>query len=123
MLAVKYWPGKLTILAPVLDRSISSKVTAGGSLLGVRVPSNKCALDLLEKCRYLVGTSANISGRPPLRSAGDVRASGLAGFDILLDGGRIAESKESTVFDIQRLQVVRQGALSEKSIFETIGEC
>ena len=31
--------------------------------IAVRVPNNKCTLELLKKCNFLVGTSANISGQ------------------------------------------------------------
>src|SRR5687767_1602925 len=45
-LAKKYWPGALTIVAPVADRRISRRVTAGGKSLAVRVPANECVLSL-----------------------------------------------------------------------------
>lgn len=30
-LALKYWPGKITIVAPLVERSVSPKVTAGAA--------------------------------------------------------------------------------------------
>ena len=64
-LAERYWPGALTIVAPVIDRKISQAVTAGLNTLAVRMPSNNCILSLLNHCGFLVGTSANLSGQKP----------------------------------------------------------
>ena len=88
VLATKYWPGALTIVAPIADKKISRRVTAAGSSLAVRVPANKCVLSLLKRCRYLVGTSANPSGDSPQKSAQEVLNSSLEGYDGLLDGAR-----------------------------------
>src|ERR671927_272051 len=51
-LAGKYWPGALTIVAPITDRRISPLIMAGSSNLAVRVPANDCVLMLLNHCRY-----------------------------------------------------------------------
>lgn len=119
-LALKFWPGQVTIVAPLINRSISPKVTAGADMLGVRVPANNCLLSLLERCRFLVGTSANISGSPPMGSAEEVQESGLAGFDMLLDGGRIEHGRESTVVDVTSLRIDREGSISVKEIYDTL---
>lgn len=121
LLADRYWPGALTIVAPVLDRSISSMISAGTDRLGVRVPANKCVLSLLHQCKCLVGTSANLSGVAPPRSADDVLGSGLQGFDFLLDGGSVGSAKESTIVDITNLSIIREGAISSQRIRDTLG--
>ncbi|HEX7031369.1 MAG TPA: L-threonylcarbamoyladenylate synthase, partial [Nitrososphaera sp.] len=74
-LAKKYWPGALTIVAPLRDRKISQTLTASSDNLAVRVPANKCTLTLLSHCNYIVGTSANRSGEKPLKSIQEVLAS------------------------------------------------
>jgi L-threonylcarbamoyladenylate synthase len=116
-LATKYWPGPLTIVAPLLDLTIPSKVTAGMAKLGVRVPSNACLLALLEECRCLVGTSANLSEQTPSQSADEVLLSGIDGYDILIDGGPTESGKESTIVDITDFTIIREGAISEAEIF------
>ncbi|MCI0565051.1 MAG: threonylcarbamoyl-AMP synthase [Nitrososphaera sp.] len=116
ILARKYWPGALTIVAPLIDLVISRWVTAGCDTLGIRVPGNRCILSLLERCRFLVGTSANISGEKALSSAQEVLDSGLEGFDILLDGGRVEKGIESTVVDLASGRVIREGAIKAEEI-------
>jgi L-threonylcarbamoyladenylate synthase len=121
-LAKKYWPGPLTIVAPIMDNKISQRVTAGGSSLAVRVPANECILSLLEQCRYLVGTSANPSGGRPQMSAQEVLESSLEGYDALLDGGPVEKGVESTVLDITgKPKVLREGAVKASEAMEILG--
>jgi L-threonylcarbamoyladenylate synthase len=122
-LAKKYWPGALTIVAPIVDHRISRKVTAGGDSLAVRVPANDCILSLLDHCRYLVGTSANPSGGKPLKSAQEVLDSPLDGYDALLDGGSVEKGVESTIVNITgRPKILREGAIKSKEVLELLGE-
>lgn len=123
VLAEKYWPGALTIVAPITDQKISYRVTAGTKSLAVRVPANRCILSLLEHCRYLVGTSANLSGGKPLKSAQEVLDSPLDGYDALLDGGQIEKGIESTIVDITgRPKILREGAVKSKEVLELLGQ-
>lgn len=121
-LAEKYWPGALTIVAPIVDLKISRRVTAGGRSLAVRVPANECVLSLLRRCRYIVGTSANQSGGRPLKSSQEVLDSSLDGYDALLDGGPVEKGVESTIVDVTgKPKVLREGAIKSKEVMELIG--
>lgn len=121
-LAKKYWPGALTIVAPIADQKISRRVTAGGNSLAVRVPANECVLSLLKRCRYLVGTSANPSGEKPLKSAQEVLESSLEGYDALLDGGPVERGVESTIVDVTGTpKILREGAIRSKEVLELLG--
>jgi L-threonylcarbamoyladenylate synthase len=121
-LAEKYWPGALTIVAPIFDQRISRKVTAGGKSLAVRVPANDCILSLLLHCKCLVGTSANPSGSKSLKSAQEVLDSSLDGYDALLDGGPVEKGVESTVVDITGTpRILREGAVKSKEVLEILG--
>lgn len=121
-LAKKYWPGALTIVAPITDNRISPIVTAGSMNLAARVPANRCVLLLLKHCKYLVGTSANLSGQKSLRSVKEVLDSGLAGFDALLDGGAVEKGVESTIVDVAGAtpKVVREGAIKAEEIYRSL---
>jgi L-threonylcarbamoyladenylate synthase len=116
-LAEKFWPGALTIVAPLKDSRISQGVTAGKDSLAVRVPANKCVLGVLKACMYLVGTSANPSGRPAPRDAQSVIRS-LSGFDAILVDREPAGGKESTVVDVSGPcpTIVRHGAVAADEI-------
>lgn len=123
ILARKYWPGKLTLVCPLLDRSISSLVVSNKDTIAVRIPGNSCTLELIRKCRFLVGTSANISGKRPARDIPQVLSSSLKGFDAVLDGGFITEEKESTIVHLSKkghLGIIREGSIKSVDIRKTL---
>jgi L-threonylcarbamoyladenylate synthase len=123
ILARKYWPGKLTLVCPLLDRSISSLVISNTETIAVRIPGNSCTLELIKKCRFLVGTSANISGKSPARDIPQILSSSLKGFDAVLDGGFITEEKESTIVDLSKkdhLDIIREGSIKSIDIRKTL---
>jgi L-threonylcarbamoyladenylate synthase len=118
LLASRFWPGALTIVAPLLDSRVSGRVTAGKKSLAVRVPANDCTLALLKQCGFIVGTSANLSGKKPCMTVRQVKESGLAGYDALLaDTGALA-GKESTIVDITtpKPTIARHGAIADSDI-------
>ena len=63
-----YWPGALTIILPTLG-NISENLNTNSNSLGFRVPDLRIARDLLLKTGPLATTSANISGRSPVKDA------------------------------------------------------
>jgi len=122
-LAKKYWPGALTIVAPLIDKNISHRVTVGSNSIALRVPANSCTLSLLKYCKYLVGTSANLSGEKPSKSAKEVMSSRLDSFDALLDGG-IVGGVESTIVDMTGTEpkILREGAIKSGEVLRLIAQ-
>jgi L-threonylcarbamoyladenylate synthase len=120
VLAKNFWPGALTIVAPLADPKVSEMVLAGKRSLAVRVPANKCALDLLHICKYLVGTSANPSGSTSPKNAREVT---VEGFDALLINDGALIGKESTIIDITNAapKILRHGAVSISQIEKVLG--
>ena len=122
LLAQRYWPGPVTIVAPLLDKAIAPNITAGTNKLAVRIPANGCVLSLLQRSKFLVGTSANLAGYASPKSADEVLNSGLEGYDMLLDGGTVGTGSESTIIDVTNLTVTREAAVSAVEIFRLLGE-
>jgi L-threonylcarbamoyladenylate synthase len=123
LLARKYWPGALTIVSLLKDDNISSQLRAGKNSIGVRIPNNKCTLLLLKHCKYLAGTSANISGEKPPKSALEVMLSPLDHFDALLDGGTVEKGIESTIVNISdptAPKIIREGAIKSEEVHEVL---
>ena len=121
MLAHRYWPGALTIVAPLIDSNISYRIIAGSSNLGVRVPANKCILMLLRHCRYLVGTSANLSGATSLKNTKEVLDSRLQGYDAILDGGTAEKGMESTIVEVGgKPKILREGAIKSTEVLQLL---
>jgi L-threonylcarbamoyladenylate synthase len=123
VLARKYWPGQLTLVCPLLDSNISSLLISNKEAVAVRIPGNKCTLELVSECGFLVGTSANISGKAPARNIRQILSSSLKGFDAMLDGGYMTHEKESTIVDLSKKDhsnIVREGAIRSEDIRETL---
>jgi L-threonylcarbamoyladenylate synthase len=122
-LARSFWPGPLTIICPLSNRKISPRLTANRSSLAVRIPGNLCTLSLLKLSRYLVGTSANISGRESVKNPSQISTTSLTNFDALLDGGTLIKYSHSTIIqldDDETLTVVRNGPITERDIIAAL---
>ncbi len=115
-IADKFWPGPLTLILKVKDKKIEETLGLQGKI-AVRVPNHPCTLDLLKECKLLVGTSANFSGQIAFNDSREIIGK-FAGYDILLDGGKIFEPGESTIveFEGNKLKVVRQGKIKSESL-------
>ena len=120
-LAKSFWPGPLTIICPLSNIKIPPRLTANKSSLAVRIPGNPCTLALLKSTRYLVGTSANISGNASIKNPSQIDSASLVNFDALLDGGDLNRYSHSTIIrfdddDDETLTVVRSGPILESDI-------
>ena len=111
----KFWPGQITMLLPI-RKEINDKINNNGKL-AVRVPNNKCVLSILEKCKLIVGTSANISGEKSILDSNECKTK-LPEIDILVNGGKITSLGESTIIDFvdDQLKVIREGSISKQDI-------
>ncbi len=67
-LANNYWPGALTIVLPTIG-NVSKNLNSNSNSLGFRVPALGLARDLLMHTGPLATTSANISGKSPVKDA------------------------------------------------------
>ena len=122
-LAARFWPGPLTIVVPAKP-SLPSIVTGGSGKVGVRVPAHNVARLLIEEAGGLIiGTSANISGRPPPRTAEEAfRELGNA-VDVIVDAGPAPGGKPSTVIDLTTTppKIVRKGPIGRRELEEVLG--
>lgn len=118
--ASKFWPGPLTLILDVKEEKIAKSLDLDKKI-AVRVPAHPCALDLLKECKLLVGTSANLSGRPSAVSSAEILEK-LNGYDILLDGGTIQNPLESTIVQVvgNKFHIIRKGRISEKELLALV---
>jgi len=98
-LAERCWPGPLTLVVPLRQRTgIASIVTAGLDTIGIRVPAHPAMQALLRSTgRPLAAPSANASGSiSPTRAEHVLK--GLGGrIPLIIDGGRTERGVESTI--------------------------
>ena len=112
----KYWPGPLTLILELTDQKLKKSLNLGNKI-AVRIPDSKCTLKLLEKCRLLVGTSANISGNSSYTNP-DECIKNIKNYDIFLNGGIITSKGESTIIEIENkeIKIIREGTLKIEDI-------
>lgn len=114
-IAKKYWPGPVTIVAPLKDPALAKAL--GVREAAIRVPASSIARSLAKKVgRPITSTSANLSGAPVAFSGEEV----IAVFsqrrsrpDLLLDAGKLRRRPPSTIIRIEGTDIMtlRQGAV------------
>jgi L-threonylcarbamoyladenylate synthase len=123
MLAEAFWPGPLTLILP-RAASVPDAVTGGAGTVGLRVPAQPLALELLAAFGGGVAApSANRFGRVSPTTAAHVRADLGSDVDLVLDGGPCSVGVESTIVDLSRgvPRVLRLGGLSVEDLSEVLG--
>ena len=95
-----FWPGPLTLVFTA-SQTISPRLTAGTGKIGIRVSSHPVADTLANSLSGpITATSANHSGAPECRTAGEVLTSLSDQVDLIIDGGPAPGGKGSTFMDI-----------------------
>jgi L-threonylcarbamoyladenylate synthase len=119
-IAEKIWPGPLTLILKLTDEKLKESLNIDNKI-AIRVPRHQCTLELLEKCNFLVGTSANISGTGPFRNSEECYQN-IQDFDLFLDGGTITSDGESTIIEFEegKLKIHREGVLTRKEIMKIL---
>ena len=124
-LAERYWPGPLTLVAPLRpDTPIAALATAGLPTVALRVPAHPAMRALLAACAVpLAAPSANRSGRISPTRAEHVLASLDGRIPLVIDGGACAVGLESTIVALtdDHLRLLRAGPIAADEIAATAG--
>ena len=123
LLVRNFLPGALTL---VLHKSSSvlDVITGGGMTVAVRIPAHPVPVALVEGLGTpIVGTSANLSGKPSALTADEVYSQLGDKIDLVIDGGRCPGGRESTVVDVtgEAPVVLREGAISREELERVCG--
>jgi L-threonylcarbamoyladenylate synthase len=116
-LMARYWPGPLTLVVPrrpELPDNLSPDHT-----VAVRVPDHAAARALIRAAGGAVAaSSANVSGQPPARTAGEALAALSGRVAVVLDDGSSPGGQASTVVDctVEPPVVLRVGPLSAAEV-------
>jgi len=121
-LAAKFWPGPLTLVFPKKS-SLPAIVTFNRDSVGLRIPDNDVALQLISLCGgLLIGSSANITGEEPPRRVQEISGELKGMVDVVLDGGPAVQGTPSTVADLtsDKPRILREGPISLKAILDAL---
>ena len=123
LLAHNFLPGALTLVL-AKSNSVPDIITAGGKTVAVRIPAHPVPVALTEGLGVpIVGTSANLSGKPSALTAEEVYSQFGDKVDLVIDGGRCPGSRESTIVDVTGgiPVVLREGAISRGELKKVCG--
>lgn len=118
LLAEHFWPGALTMVLLKSDR-VPGIVTAGDNTVAVRLPAHPVPLALIAALGIpIIGTSANLSGKPSPVTAVEVKEQLGDNVDLVIDGGTSPGGQESTIIDVTSDEpvVLREGPISLAAI-------
>ena len=85
--------------------------------IAIRVPNNQCLLEILKNVKFLIGTSANLSGQGSFTKSQECFEN-VSGYDIFVDGGDTDNKGESTILEIKDgIPIIhRQGPITKEEI-------
>jgi len=119
--AERFWPGPLTMVLPK-SKFVPEIVASGLPTVGVRMPSNQIAIDLIKSANCPVAApSANKFGRISPTTAAHVRKQ-LPNVDFILDGGKTTVGIESTIIRFTKLgfQILRNGIITQEELEQVV---
>ncbi len=122
-LAERFMPGPLTVILKKSDK-IPYVVTAGGDTVGVRMPDNAYARQLIAESYPLAAPSANRSKHISPTTAQHVFEDLDGEVELILDDGPCRVGIESTVLDMTSdvPTILRPGAVTADMLLDVVGE-
>ena len=113
----RFMPGSITLLLKAKD-NVPSYVTHGTGVIGVRIPVNKEALDLLNGVEIpLLVPSANKSGEKPALSSGEAKHIFKDEVGAYIEG-ECSDNVPSTIVDLTKDEpvLIRKGPISFEAV-------
>jgi L-threonylcarbamoyladenylate synthase len=117
-----FLPGPLTLVLPASDAVPVYLRTKEGTV-ALRIPDHPVPIALIQGLGTpIVGTSANLSGKPSPLTAEEVSSQLGDRVELIIDGGR-CPGRESTIVDVtgDLPVVLREGAISRETIERLCG--
>lgn len=117
-----FWPGGLTLIFRA-QPSLAWDLGDTNGTVGLRVPDDEIARELLALTGPLAVSSANKTGKP---AATTITEAGFAlgGFvEVFLDGGTRSDTEPSTILDCTKADpvVLREGSVGLEALREVLG--
>lgn len=113
-----FWPGPFTIILNK-KKNIANVATCNGDTVGVRMPSNMIAHELIRRANTpIAAPSANISGRPSGTKLEDIIDELKNKVSCIIDGGECDIGLESTVVRVinEEVHILRPGKITKEDI-------
>ena len=115
-----FWPGPFTIILNK-KKGVANEATCGGDTVGVRMPSNRIAYELIKRAGVpIAAPSANISGRPSGTNVEDIIGELEDKMDFIINGGETEIGLESTVVRVidNEIKILRPGRITKEDMIK-----
>ncbi|MBO5180040.1 MAG: threonylcarbamoyl-AMP synthase [Clostridia bacterium] len=115
-----FWPGPFTIILNK-KKNIANQATCNGDTVGVRMPSNRIAYELIKRANVpIAAPSANVSGRPSGTNIEDILEELEDKVDYMINGGETEIGLESTVVRVidNEIVILRPGRITKEDLLE-----
>lgn len=118
-----FWPGALTI---IFNKSeiVPKLLTAGLDTIGIRMPNNKIAIELIDKLgNPIAASSANISGKIPATNINNALKNSFNNkIDFIIDDGE-TYNIPSTIVRVENdeIRILREGSITKNDILKCFG--
>jgi len=121
----RFWPGALTLIVTAKPSKIPKTYLANTSSIGVRVPKAQHLLQLLGTTdKTIISTSANMSGKPPLRTLSEAKAIfGEAVVYWSTEETVVKDTLPSTIVDVRNAQgwtLLREGVITKEVLWNAL---
>lgn len=118
-----FLPGPLTIIIKKQD-DVPDIVTSSSQKVGIRIPDNRFALELIRRTGPIVATSANLHSHPDAVDVNSAITDFGDSVDTYIDAGACTIGQPSTIVWLmdKEVEIVRQGAIPADKIKEVL-EC
>lgn len=116
-----FLPGPLTIITKKAQ-DVPDIVTSMSQKVGIRIPDNKIALELIRQTGPIVATSANLHSHPDAVTVDAAVKDFGDNVSAYLDSGPCTLGKPSTIVWIMddKVEVIRQGEITKKQIEDVL---
>ncbi len=124
LLMKAFCPGPLTLILHKTDL-IPNEITGNKQTVGIRIPSNKTALEFIKKTNLpIAAPSANLSGKPSPTSFEHVKQDLCGKIDGIIKDADSEFGLESTIIDMTTdiPTLLRPGSITVSMIEEVIGD-
>ena len=114
----EYWPGELTVIFKA-DRKFTRKFDEELETIGVRIPKNKTALEIIKNAGGIVlTTSANISGENPVTRLNSLNEEIREKADCVIEDESTLTGKPSTIvkYENGEIELLRKGNVPIENI-------
>ncbi len=123
LLMDKYWPGPLTLVMPVKQKTVTPLLVNQDGMASFRIPNHELLRKVIEQVGMpITGTSANVHGSPSIANVIDLDKTVQSKVDCIF-AGKTNLGVESTVVAVsgQHVSILRESAIKKSEIEQLTG--